>query len=312
VSRAFLIFVWHNVRSTWGFPSDGDRGPIGMRRQFELLGRAANVVDLQDAVRALDGGPRLPSRAAVITFDDGYRDNLELAAPLLSGLGLPATFFLCPELLSGSIEPWWERLGRAFALSGTSRVEWDGGHLELDGPAGRISSFSRVSADVKRMDNTTRQSMLAELIARLEPPSGLDPAVPMMGWDEARQLVRLGFSVGSHSSRHAILANEPPSVQLSDLRQAKERLETGLGVDVGVLAYPNGTGADYNAATVEAAAAAGYRAAATTIPGWNTASTSRWELKRFVMYPEWGRKGFGIVPRQVVRSAKSRLRPGLP
>lgn len=307
MNRRVLIFGWHNVESTWAFPSPPEVALAGMRRQFEFLARTAHVVDLSEAVGGLRGDSALPSRAAVITFDDGYRDNLELAAPLLTELGLPATFFLCPEFLSGTAEPWWERLGRAMTTTEKTRLEWQGSDLSLDGPAARDAVFGRLSADLKTIDESARQAAVSELVQQLG-DGETERAVAMLDWHGAGRLSRLGFTIGSHSARHVILANETPEDQREDLRSARQRLESGLGIKVDLLAYPNGTTNDYSSDTITAAEEAGYRAAVTTTDGWNSRSTPRFELRRFVMYPEWGAKGFGVVPREPVRQLRKRLR----
>ena len=99
MTGSLLILGWHNVAPTSGFPSVRGCGESGLRQQLRLLRRGADVVDLADALRDLQRGRELPRRAVAITFDDGYRDNVTLAAPLLRDLGLPATFFLVPEFL---------------------------------------------------------------------------------------------------------------------------------------------------------------------------------------------------------------------
>ena len=126
MSDRLLIFGWHNVEGTWAFPSDPGTGTEGLRRQLTLIARAANVVDLADAVDRLESGRALPARAVALTFDDGYRDNLHVALPMLESLGLRATFFLVPALLGREVTAWWERLGRAIALAQQPAFSWDG------------------------------------------------------------------------------------------------------------------------------------------------------------------------------------------
>lgn len=64
------------------------------------------VVSLRELVRRLDRGETV-SRSLAITFDDGYRDNYEFAAPILSSLGLPATFFVVSDFMeTNAVAPW--------------------------------------------------------------------------------------------------------------------------------------------------------------------------------------------------------------
>jgi peptidoglycan/xylan/chitin deacetylase (PgdA/CDA1 family) len=166
----------------------------------------------------------------------------------------------------------------------------------------RRRTIDLITAGMKRLDEPSRQGALQEVVAQAQVAIGdLPPGTPIMGWDGARTLAEMGFTIGSHSNRHSILANEPAEVQRRDLHDARLELSKGVGCDVDLLAYPNGKSDDFDLSTIEASRQAGYRAAVTTIQGWNDVTTDRFQLRRFVMYPEWQRKGFGIVPRHTVR-----------
>jgi peptidoglycan/xylan/chitin deacetylase (PgdA/CDA1 family) len=65
-----------------------------LERQVEELGRSYELVSRDDLLRALDGEAELPERAALVTFDDGLRCQLELALPVLDRLGVPGLFFV--------------------------------------------------------------------------------------------------------------------------------------------------------------------------------------------------------------------------
>ena len=70
--------------------------------------RYFNVVSLRNLVGKLESGATL-NRELAITFDDGYRDNFEHAAPILESLGLPATFFVVTQWIGTDVVPWWDR-----------------------------------------------------------------------------------------------------------------------------------------------------------------------------------------------------------
>lgn len=300
-----LIMCWHNVEHTWCFPADPERGERGFTRQLSFLRRAASVVDLGEACTALAGGLSLPPRAVALTFDDGYRDNLELAVPVLERLGLRATFFLSPALLSGAA-PWWEELSWAFAHSARAQLRWDGHVLDLT-EGKRHGTQDRTFEQLKRLDERSRRSAVAELSGLLlEDERGL-PSGLLMDWDGAAELVRRGQSVQSHSMDHCILANESPAAQEVNLATSRAELETRLGITVDLLAYPNGTGSDFDAQTIVAAKATGYRNALTTIPGINTGATDPFALRRLVMHSERGTSGFAGVAKDLLAVGVRRL-----
>jgi peptidoglycan/xylan/chitin deacetylase (PgdA/CDA1 family) len=285
VGDRLLVLLWHNVEGTWSSPSPSGAGRQGLARQLRRLRQLATVVPLEEALEAIADRRPLPPRPVALTFDDGYRDNLEVAVPLLEDLGLPATFFLVPGLLSNAVHPWWEVLGRGFALARPAVVRWDGREVPTRGRQGR-QAFRWVAERLKVLDMATREERVDELLGLLQPEgNGVDDRL-FLDWDGARELVRRGFSVGSHSTRHAILSREPPQEQARDLIASRRELEAGLGVRIRLLAYPNGTRMDYDEATIRAAGLAGHTHAFGAHAGINGPATPAYAHPRFVVAPD--------------------------
>jgi peptidoglycan/xylan/chitin deacetylase (PgdA/CDA1 family) len=303
-----LVLAWHAVDATWGYPCRPGSGVRGLARRLQRLRQVANVVPLEPALETLGTNRPLPPRAVALTFDDGYRDNLHLAAPLLEELELPATFFLVPGILSGEVEPWWEVLGWAFARTTKTSVTWRGQPLPTRGAAGRAAA-RREAERLKALDRVARDRKVAELCDLLEPDGQVGDRSRFLDWAEARELVRRGFSVGSHSLHHSILSREAASVQVTDLAESRRLLEDELDVPVRLLAYPNGVRGDYDATTIRAAQAAGYVHSLTMLPGVNSSATPAHEVRRVVLEPQ---QGFSKtiarrVTRKLARTVRHRL-----
>lgn len=278
-----LVLGWHNAEPTPFFPSPPGRARRGLLAQLRAVRRLATVVPLDAALAALAEGRPLPPRATALTFDDGYRDNLDAVLPMLRRLGLTATFYLVPGLIERTARPWWETLAWAFGTARRAR------------PGGRAAMLA-AAEDLKRMDGGARDAALDALIDELRPAGSEDEVRELfLDWEGARRLAE-GAAIGSHTLRHAILSEEPPDEQARDLAGSRRALQEGLGAPVATLAYPNGTALDYDAATLDAARAAGYAGAVTTVPGWNDRATPPLELRRFVLDPARGVGGLrGVV-----------------
>lgn len=82
-------------------PDEWSVTPTQLRAQMDVLRREFQPVSLQAVVDWLRGGPPLPPRAVAVTFDDGFRDVLTDAAPILRDAGVPGAAFLPSSLLSG-------------------------------------------------------------------------------------------------------------------------------------------------------------------------------------------------------------------
>lgn len=293
-----LILLWHNVEGTWYHPSRAGVGVRGLERQLKRLKQLATIVPLTSALNTLSAGNQLPPRAVALTFDDGYQDNLDLAAPLLKRLDLPATFFLIPGLLSKEIVPWWELLAWGFTCSTRTMVTWAGTVLATRGQRGR-RSFLWAAERLKTFDRARMEQELSELLELLKPEGRPDHDRLFVDWNGARRLVEEGFAIGSHSMYHTVLSRETPAEQVRNLVVSRAQLEAELNVPAELVAYPSGTRADYDDNTIHAAKQAGHLYGLAAHAGVYTRWTSPYSIPRFVMVPI---QGFSeILARRLMR-----------
>ncbi len=290
-----LVIGYHNVAPTPFWSAPPDAGLRGLAEQVRWFRRMGTIVPLRHIVAAIAEGRPLPRRAIALTFDDGYRDNVERAMPLLDRMGVPATFFLVPGFLDGDVQAWWEV--SSWAVHHATRPMTEvAGHSVPGGDVTdpRVRVFMEAA---KAVDTDTRERWVAELVDGLA-PAGENPLPGLfMNWDEARTLAGR-MDVGSHTQRHAILSRETPADQHDDLQGARTRLQAELGVGVELLAYPNGQPDDVSTDTVAAARDAGHTGAVTTVDGWTSSAADPLTVPRFVLDPMSGRRGL----RKLVRS----------
>lgn len=105
-ANAAIIVTFHRVNDT--IPGDGLTCSVRTFKKWcQFFADHFHVVSLQHLVEEIKNGTP-PKRELVITFDDGYRDNYEHAAPLLNAMGLPATFFVVTQFIDRETVPWWD------------------------------------------------------------------------------------------------------------------------------------------------------------------------------------------------------------
>lgn len=281
-----LVVGWHNVEGTWRYPAAAGTGAAAFAKQLRALRRVCTVVPLEKALTAMHAGRPLPPRSVALTFDDGYRDNLENAVPILRELEMPATIFLVPGFLSGKVHAWWERLGWAFEKTDAKSVEFGGQRLPLGPLVRRRAVMELVEAKLKYLDEERRHQQVEQLVDQLAPRGPYDADRIFLDWDGARELAHAGITIGSHTMSHAILANESPESVAADLAQSRSLLQEELDVDIHTLAYPNGQASDYDAATIAAARDAGYRSAITAHQLVNGPDTPSYEIRRTLISPD--------------------------
>ena len=252
--------------------------------QFEArmrwVQRHFNVIPLAEAITHLQSRT-LPTRSLAITFDDGYADNEEIAAPILRKLGLPATFFIATGYLDG---------GRMFndsiiaALRDCRRDSLDLTELGLGvhtlaSIEQRRSTISILLPKVKILDSARRIAQAERIcqLAEVVPPDNL-----MMSSSQVAALARDGFGIGGHTVSHPILARLDPNDARVEIHHGRQRLEQITNRPVGLFAYPNGRpGEDYTAHTTEQVKQLGFAAAFTTAHGVAANNADLFQLPRF-------------------------------
>lgn len=310
MSNRLLVLGWHNIDPTPGFPDPPEVGRRGFEYQLRMLSRFATVLPLSRAMDLIEAGEPLPRRAVALTFDDGYRDNLELGVPLLDRYRLPATFFLVPGFLSGTVGAWWEDLSSAFERAQAPSLSWEGVAHDLTVEASRGAAHDAVRASLKKLTHASRVEAVAEVSERLAPAPSSTPPL-FMGWDGARALLGAGYEIGSHTVSHAILERESAEGQMAELADSRSELEKQLGITVDTLAYPNGSAADYSPITTSAARELGYRCAVTTRAGLASRSDSPYEMRRVVVTPTTDLRSVAEKGWRKARSLAARKVPAL-
>ncbi|WP_456599804.1 polysaccharide deacetylase family protein [Blastococcus sp. SYSU DS0616] len=286
MSHRLLVLGYHNIEPTWAFSGTSpEAGRRGFERQVRFLRRWANVVPLRPALDDLAAGRSLPPRAVALTFDDGYLDNVTVAAPVLRSAGLPASFFLVPGFLSGVRSAWWEQLGWAFVHATARSLSWAGQEYDTSRPAARESTLAAVSDGLKLVDSDAREEAVAEIRGRLA-PDGPELGRMFMDWDEAGELLRLGHEIESHTCGHPILSREAPAAQSRELGDSRQQLASYFDRPVDVLAFPNGRAQDYTDDTLRIAREAGYAYALTTQTAVAGSGTSPYEVPRVLVDAE--------------------------
>jgi peptidoglycan/xylan/chitin deacetylase (PgdA/CDA1 family) len=225
-ARKLAVLAYHEVAD-----------PVRFAAQLNWLGRHHRVVGLDDVIDAVSGGPPLPERAVLITFDDGHRTVLDHALPLLEARGWPAVVYVVAGLIGTTAPPWTEEVRHLWTAGG--RVE---GVAADDGP-GLVRALKRVPDDERRQ-------ALAELRDRA--CSSVPPS-PQLEGDELLQLEAGGVVVGNHSLTHPCLPRCDEATIDDEVNESHRVLTEMLGHPPRSFAYPNGDVDDRVAAAVRRA-----------------------------------------------------------
>jgi peptidoglycan/xylan/chitin deacetylase (PgdA/CDA1 family) len=278
-TRGFLVLKYHRVNDD-GDPFFPAQSTEVFERHMAFIARTFVVLPVEELVERMERGS-LPRNGLAITFDDGYRDNLTQAAPILARYGLPATIFIATGFVGGKDVPWFDRIAQAVK---TSRVEayrtpW-GESLGLESVAGRLAALGRLLERLKTLEDDDLRAMVERIWQDLG--VGGDDAFRkvMLSWEDVHALRGVGFNIGAHTVTHPILSRVSRARAEAEVRGSRAMIAEACGLPPRAFAYPNGGPSDYTAMVSDVVREAGFSCAVSTRFGVNTTETPRYELRR--------------------------------
>jgi peptidoglycan/xylan/chitin deacetylase (PgdA/CDA1 family) len=310
--RKALVLCYHKIHESCSDPRLCVT-PSHFAEHLEVLRQHARPIRLQHLSQALLD-ETLPDRSVVVTFDDGYADNLYNAKPLLERYGIPATVFVITGYIGHNRGFWWDELDRLFLLSGALPEKLDLSvngntyHWQLDeagdyseeafrrrwrpGEETRSSYHSLYKSLwklLRPMAEDERQRVLHELRGWAGVKEVVHPSHRPLSLEE---VVALGqgelVEVGAHTVTHPALPRLSPDSQRDEISGSKSRLEEILNRPVTSFSYPYGNLSEQTVGIVQRT---GFSCACSTRADAVGLSSERFQLPR-VEVQDWDRDEF--------------------
>jgi peptidoglycan/xylan/chitin deacetylase (PgdA/CDA1 family) len=280
-SARLSILIYHRVLAEQDSIFPGEATVDTFNAQISRLKVVFNVLPLVEAIVRLKAGT-LPARAACITFDDGYADNLTHALPILQKHGLHATFFIATAYLNGG-RMFNDTIIEAIRNSHDSFLDFDElglGCHDVSTAQAKCQAINKILHKVKYLPVKLREEKVAQL-AHLAGNAQLVGDM-MMTTAQLKAMHAAGMGIGAHTSRHPILVNLSDKEVCDEILTGQKFLEDTLGETVTLFAYPNGKpGIDYLSGQAAIVRELGFDAAVSTQTGYATNGCDLFQLPRF-------------------------------
>lgn len=284
-----VILMYHRVAEVdldpWGLCVT----PQHFAEHLEVLQKYAHPISLQQLTQAHRTG-KIPHRAVVVTFDDGYADNLHNAKPLLERYNIPATVFITTGHIGSQREFWWDELERVLLQPGKLPEKL---YLEINGnphqwelgtaveyseeeyrrdrdrkawdaqPDTRLAFYYSVWQQLQPLSAQVRQAIQDEILAWAGADSTARPTCRSLRLEELQTLRQGGLvEIGAHTVTHPFLSAQSVAVQQEEIHQSKAELEKLLNCPITSFAYPFG---DYDAQTIPLIPETGFACACSVV-----------------------------------------------
>jgi peptidoglycan/xylan/chitin deacetylase (PgdA/CDA1 family) len=258
---------------------------ISFRRQIEYLKKHFEILSLSEAVEGMkNGGIKRPT--AVITFDDGYQNNFDVAFPILLKEKMPATIFLTTGLINTNDTVWHCRLNLAVSKTRRPNIEWNGFESDLSTLDLKAKASAAIQENLKGLPYPELMASMRNIILELDgdPDCPIEVGSPYRMLDTnaiAEMVASRLIEFGAHTHQHTILSRLSAEEQLNEIRRSVDAIHEFTGGPCRCFAYPNGHKQDYDSESMKHLKACGIHTAVTTIAGPNDRTTPAMELRRY-------------------------------
>ncbi len=262
------VLGYHRVITEQQAESDGVHSalwitPEGLESQIRWMRSVGEIVDYS---RIVDIAIPNDRPLFALTFDDGWKDNYEQALPILKHYQVPALIFLATEAVSSGALFWPEDISTK-----TKRLLADGCEPQVHAALLEYWPEKALGNRVKKLNSMAMVELWIEalkLVSESERRQRIDDyyrrlrlsSTPLegyiMGWYEAREMLKHGISFGSHTHHHTILKGLPSEKIESELRHSRSLIADKLQIEVDSFCFPN---ARYSGKEGEILARCGYR-----------------------------------------------------
>jgi peptidoglycan/xylan/chitin deacetylase (PgdA/CDA1 family) len=307
-----VIFTFHRVLSEPDYDNCHFGRSIvvteqGLDRFLRHVRQQFTIISLSQLLTQLDEQQLPPTKPqAVITFDDGWRDNYTVGLPVLTEHRIPATIFLSTAYLDSPKGFWWQHLGDMLSTPHMTREQSETILSTIQSVLGETAKPDTLSlSNVDGLIETLKRNHYDKVLDITQAVASVTDtllAPHVLSWDECRAMSAQGIEFGSHTLTHPRLSLLTGETLEEELAQSKHRIQSQDVRYVDAICYPYG---DYNWQTLEESARH-YKIGLTTDTGIvSGAITSRLALPR-INVPETITRRLGLLNYRLLKAGIKR------
>jgi peptidoglycan/xylan/chitin deacetylase (PgdA/CDA1 family) len=241
--------------------------PDLFEKQIQFFSNNYDCISMDDLICSINSN-RLNKPAIVITFDDGYSDNLKYALPVLEKYNVPATIYITTLFIENRLCPWWFEIEQIINDLDELSIECNGINVDyqLYNQKEKTKSFFEINQFIRQLSETDRKDMMERIKDKYN--IELKPNSLMLSWQELSVLSKSPLvTIGAHTQSHANLSKCKINELENEIIGSKQILEKKIDKPVRHFAYPYGDKCNCNNREFAFAKKSGFISGVTTIPG---------------------------------------------
>jgi peptidoglycan/xylan/chitin deacetylase (PgdA/CDA1 family) len=246
-------------------------------------------LSMDDVIRHHEEKRPYPSNSFAITFDDGFWNNLSVAAPILSEAGVPATFYVTSGFVEHNGMSWIDRIEECIesVWPDSVKLPWKPEADRISKPADGIRVLDEVRRKVKSDPTVDVEGLIADIARQCgrKAPESSDSALDRkLTWSEVRKLADSPeFIVAGHSHRHGILSFLSQEELDGEIDTSLRLMRDRAGLRPRHYSYPEGLAHCFDDRVIRALKDRGIACCPTAMPGSNAPEDDLFRLRRILV-----------------------------
>lgn len=233
--------------------------------QVEYLKSIGRILSLDEYLYWLKKGEGPGEHCTLLTFDDGYVDNYDIAFPILQSHNASACFFVPTGSIDDRKLGWWDIISYVIKNTGRSTINMNGPiRLQLDiEQLGKVGAIRQILSEFKTDKPIDADAVLEELATAcaVALPSYDVQSKQLMTVDNLLAMQSAGMEIGGHAYSHKVLGQLGEREQEHEIAKCTEMLHQWMGEKIRAFAYPVGLEGSYTDVTKSLVSRFGYTVA---------------------------------------------------
>ena len=293
IERELTILLYHGVTDMQSKGIENIQGKhipaSDFADQMEYLRKHCSVLSIDDFLEIQKNGDVLPPNSVIVSFDDGFRNNYSIAAPILAEKKVPAVFYISSGIVNTDIMFWVDILEDAINLSekSTIRVRLDQEEeFSIRNDEEKLQALVRI----KRYCKTATAVEKDRIIQETQDATDVIATVAhsennqKISWKELQEMHENPlFTIGGHSLYHNILSSLERDLLIKEIRTSLDLLEINLKTPITHYSYPEGQVHHYNQELIDLLKERGIVCSPSAICGLNPITEDPFHLKRIMV-----------------------------
>ena len=290
------IFLLHGVISSnpWKYRNYNRKHILDSEftELLKTLTALGSAISMQDVLKyCIDGG--FPENAFAITFDDGFENNLSIAAPILQSFSVPSTFYITSSFIDQNLMSWVDRIDWAVEASAENvefslDVPWHKQKVLIKTRAQKLKFLEDVRIHTKTNPAIDQNALANSIQSQFDLPltytsnSEIDLK---LSWNDVRKLNETPyFTIGGHTHSHPIMSFLDRKALRYEIGQCLRLIKKHADISTNHFSYPEGLAHTYNNTVITTLREFGISCCPSAEPGYNAKGTDPFELKRMFVH----------------------------